>query len=59
MDAALRFGGRHALHAVHARFELEARERARTRDAADDLAIAAVLARTLRERFHREAVRSS
>ena len=44
VDAALRFGCGHALHAVHAGFELEAREGAGTRDAADDLAIAAVFA---------------
>ena len=57
VDASLRFGGGHALHAMHAGFELETRERARTRDAADDFAVAAVLASILRQDFHGESMR--
>ncbi len=52
VDASLRFGGGHALHAMHAGLELEARECAGARDAADDLAIAAVFAGTLRQDLH-------
>jgi hypothetical protein len=44
VDAALRFGFRHALHAVRARFELELRIRAAAFDARDDFAEAAVFA---------------
>src|SRR4029079_4391738 len=44
VDAALRLGLGHALHAVHAGLELELRIGASARDARDDLAIAAVLA---------------
>src|SRR5690606_25469319 len=44
VDAALRFGFRHALHAVGARFELQLRIRAASLDAGDDFLEAAVLA---------------
>ena len=44
VNAPLRLGGRHALHAMHAGFELEARERAVAGDAADDFAVAAMFA---------------
>ena len=45
VNASLRFGRRHALHAMRAGFELEMRERAAADDAADDFLVAAVLAR--------------
>ena len=41
MDAALSFGGRHALHAVHAAFELPAAEHAVAGDRGDDFLVAA------------------
>ena len=44
MDAALRFGFRHALHAVGAGFELQLRVRAAAFDAGDDFLVAAVFA---------------
>ena len=44
VDATLRFGLGHSLHAMHAGFEFELRVRALARDARDDFAIAAVLA---------------
>ena len=44
VDAALRLGLGHALHAMDAGLELQLRVRALARDARDDLAIAAVLA---------------
>ena len=47
MNASLRLGGRHALHAMRAGLEFELRIRAAADDAADDLLVAAVLARTL------------
>ncbi len=47
VDAALRLGGRHALHAVRARLELEARIGAAADHAADDFLVAAVLAGAL------------
>ena len=50
VDAALRFGGRHALHAVRAGLEFQPREDAAADDAADDFPVAAVLARTFAER---------
>ena len=49
VDAPLRLGRRHALHAVGAGFELEPRERALAGDAADDFLVAAVLAGALAE----------
>ena len=45
VDAPLRLGRRHALHAMRAGLELEPRKRAAPDDAADDLLVAAVLAR--------------
>ena len=50
VNAPLRLGIRHALHAMHAGLELQLRVRALARDARDDLAIAAVLARARRSR---------
>src|SRR5688572_23553230 len=47
MDAALGFGGGHALHAVAARLELEARVRALAHHPRDHLLVAARLARAL------------
>src|SRR5690606_31421535 len=47
MDAALRLGGRHALHAVGAGLELQLRVRAATDDAGHDLLVSAVLARVV------------
>ena len=41
MDAALRLGLRHALHPMHAGFELEPREHALAGDVGDDLLVAA------------------
>jgi hypothetical protein len=41
VDAALRFRRRHALHPVHAGFELQPREDAGPRDRGDDLLVAA------------------
>ena len=49
VDASLRFGFRHALHAVRAGLELEPRERALAFDARDDFLVAAVLAVARRE----------
>ena len=48
VDAALRFGGRHALHAVAAGLELELRIGALADDARDDFLVAAHLARAFR-----------
>jgi len=56
VDAALRFGLRHALHAVGAGFELQVRVRAAALDAGDHLAEAAVLAGTGRFDFHPPAL---
>jgi hypothetical protein len=47
VDAALRLGGGHALHAVRAGLELETCVGAAAHHAADDLLVAAVLARAL------------
>ena len=47
MDPTLGFGGGHALHAMRAGLELEAREGTTPDEAADDLAVAAVLAAVL------------
>src|SRR6516164_1627331 len=57
MDAPLRLGGRHALHAMRARLKLQAGEGALAGDAADDLAEAAVLAGALAQHFDVEAFR--
>ena len=51
VDAALRFGFRHALHAVRAGFELQLRIRAAAFDARDDFLEAAVFARDWRIRL--------
>ena len=51
MDTALRFGLRHALHAVRTGFEFEGRERAAADHAADHFLVAAVLAQALAEDF--------
>ncbi|ABA50496.1 hypothetical protein BURPS1710b_3601 [Burkholderia pseudomallei 1710b] len=48
MDAALRLGRGHALHAVAARFELQARVRAVARDPHDHFLVAAEIRRALR-----------
>ena len=48
VDASLRLGRRHALHAVRAGLELQERVRAAADDAADDFLVAAVLARDSR-----------
>src|SRR5262245_2893144 len=56
MDAALRLGGGHALHAVGTRLELQPRERAFTGDATDDLAVAPVLTGALAEHLRAEAL---
>ena len=55
VDAALRLGLRHALHAMAAGFELELRIRARADDARDDLPIAAEIRRRLRHDLDRPA----
>src|SRR5258708_556255 len=46
MNASLRLGGGHALHAVRSGFEFEQRIRPAADDAADDFLVAAMLART-------------
>ncbi len=51
MNTSLRFGGRHALHAMGARFEFQLRERAATDDATDDFFVAAMLAGVFRQHF--------
>src|SRR5690606_11242995 len=56
VDAALRFGGRHALHAVGAGFELQARVGALALDAGDDFLVAAVLALAGGDDFHPPAL---
>ena len=56
VDAALRLGRRHALHAVRAGLELELRIGAAADDAADDLAVAAVLAGALAEHLDAPAL---
>ena len=56
VDAALRFGRGHALHAMRAGLELEMRERAVADDAADDFLVAAVLAGALRQHFDAPAL---
>src|SRR5271156_2917540 len=57
VNASLRLGRRHALHAVGARLELQQRVGAATDDAADDFLVAAVLAGTLGEHLHLPALR--
>ena len=57
MDAPLRLGRRHALHAVGAGLELQLREDAAADDAADDFAVAAVLAGTLAQGLDLPALR--
>ena len=57
MDAALGLGRGYALHAMRAGFELEAGEHAAADDAADHLAVAAVLARALADRLDLPALR--
>ncbi len=47
MDAPLRLGGRHALHAMAARFELQLRERGIAGDAHDHFLVAAQIRRRL------------
>src|SRR5258705_12965970 len=56
MDAPLRLGRGHALHAVHARFELELAVRALARDPKDDLFEAALLRIALRQDLDLPAV---
>ena len=51
VDASLRFGRRHALHAMRAGLELELRIGAPADDAADDFLVPAVLALALAEHF--------
>src|SRR5215470_13310055 len=57
VDTSLRFGGGYALYAVGTRLELQTRERALAGDAADDLAVAAMLAGVLAQHLAAEAVR--
>ena len=52
VDAALGFGGRHALHAVRAGFELQLAVDVVAFDPGDDFFIAAVFAFVLREDLH-------
>src|SRR5258705_4704873 len=56
MDAPLRLGRGHALHAVHARFELQLAVRALARDPEDDLFEAALLRVALRQDLDLPAV---
>src|SRR6185437_2735101 len=56
MNASLRLGGRHALHAMGARFEFQLRESASAGDARDDLFITAVLPGALVEDFYGESL---
>src|SRR6185437_1511640 len=51
VNASLSLRGRHPLHAVSAGFEFQAREHTAAHHAADDFAIAAVLAGALAERL--------
>src|SRR5690606_10814034 len=57
MDAALRLRCRHALHAVRARFELEARVGAPAADARDHFLVSAVLAGALAQYLDGETFR--
>src|SRR6185437_45722 len=57
MNSPLRLGLRHALHAVGAGFELQARERPAAGDPADDLLVATVLAGALAQHLERKALR--
>src|SRR5437868_10098605 len=56
MDAALRLGGGHALHAVAAGFELELGVRAIADHAGDDFLVAADLAQALRDHLDLPAI---
>ncbi len=56
MDAPLRFGLRHALHAMHAGFEFEPREHALAGDIGDDLLVAAGGGFARRQHIHLPAV---
>ena len=55
VNAPLGLGRRHALYAVRSGFELQQRECTPADDAADDLLVAAVLARALAEHLHCES----
>jgi tetratricopeptide (TPR) repeat protein len=57
VNTALSLRVRYSLHAMGARLELQARERAAAGDAGDDFLIAAVLARVVAQDFDREAFR--
>ncbi|KAG1241291.1 hypothetical protein G6F68_016849 [Rhizopus microsporus] len=57
MDAALRFGGGHALHAVRTGLELQAPVGAVAVDARDHFLVAAQFRRAFRHQFHAPAAR--